>query len=367
MRVLGLMSGTSLDGVDAAIIDTDGEQVTQFGPTHLLPFTPDERDVLRRATEIAVSLGDVDLSAPPFAEAEAVVLDTHVRAIAAVLAQAGAGTIDLIGFHGQTMLHRPDRSLTVQLGDAAALARLTGTPVIGEMRQADLVAGGQGAPLVPAYHFALARRLGSDWPIAFLNIGGVANISWLDGDGRMIAFDTGPGNGLIDLMVQSRGLGRYDDGGQLALQGVVDDAILTRLMDNDYFRRAGPKSLDRYDFPVAAVASLSPPDAAATLVAFTVAAVAAGARFLPKMPRRWVICGGGSHNPALMAALRSTLGQCDAANDIGLRGDFIEAEAMAFLAARSVRGLPLTFPDTTGVPVPTRGGVQFSAVDRSAA
>ncbi|MFL0415851.1 anhydro-N-acetylmuramic acid kinase, partial [Sphingomonas sp. 179-A 2A2 NHS] len=274
---------------------------------------------------------------------------------------------ELVGFHGQTVLHRPDRRLTIQLGDPQALARALGVPVVADLRQADLAAGGQGAPLAPAYHAALADMIGAARPVAFLNVGGVANLSWLGRDGGMIAFDTGPGNGLIDLMVQSRGAGRYDDGGRLAAAGCIDRAVLSRLLGSGYFRQTGPRSLDRYDFPIDAVADLSIEDAAATLVAFTAEAVACGATELPETPRRWIVCGGGRHNPTLMRALDVRLGGVESCDTSGLRGDFIEAEAFAYLAARSVRGLPISFPATTGVPHPITGGRRWDPeLDRAA-
>jgi anhydro-N-acetylmuramic acid kinase len=367
MRVLGFMSGTSLDGVDAAIVDTDGERIEGFGPALLLPFSAEERAVLITATEDAVRADGRGERPASFAVAETVVLDVHVRAARALLARNDAGAIELAGFHGQTVLHRPDRRLTIQLGDPGALARALGVPVVADLRQADLAAGGQGAPLAPIYHAALADLIGAERPVAFLNIGGVANLSWLGRAGDVTAFDTGPGNGLIDLMVQSRGAGRYDDGGRFAAAGRVDEAILSGLLGSSYFRQTGPKSLDRYDFPVDAVAALPLPDAAATLVAFTAEAVARGATALPEPPRRWIVCGGGRHNPVLMRALGERLGDVVSCDDHGLRGDFIEAEAFAFLAARSVRGLPISFPTTTGVPSPITGGRQWSPVAERAA
>ena len=205
----------------------------------------------------------------------------------------------------------------------------------------------------------LFRSIGAQRPVAFLNVGGVANLSWLGVDGAMAAFDTGPGNGLIDLVVQARGVGRYDEGGRLAMAGRVDGAALTTLLNSPYFRATGPKSLDRYDFSLDAVAALSLPDAAATLTAFTARTVALAAAQLPAAPTRWLVCGGGRHNPAMMAALADVLGSVESVDAVGLRGDFIEAEAMAYLAARSVAGLPLTWPETTGVPEPMTGGVLY--------
>lgn len=356
MRVLGYMSGTSLDGVDAAIIDTDGEKVTGFGPALLLPFTVEERAILVRATEDAVRMDGSGGRPPSYDAAERVVLDVHVRAARTLLSRVDAGVIELAGFHGQTLLHRPDRHLSIQVGDPAALANALGVPVVADLRQADLAAGGQGAPLVPVYHAALADLIHAERPIAFLNLGGVANLTWLGPDGDVIAFDTGPANGLIDLMLQNRGVARYDDGGRLAAAGEVDGSALSALLDSGYFGRAGPKSLDRYDFALDPVADLSVEDAAATLVAFTVETVARGATRLPGRPGRWIVCGGGRHNPTLMRALDGKLGGVEDCDEVGLRGDFVEAEAFGFLAARSAFGLPITFPRTTGAPRAMTGG-----------
>ncbi|WP_174280274.1 anhydro-N-acetylmuramic acid kinase [Sphingomonas bacterium] len=359
MRVLGFMSGTSLDGVDAAILDTDGVAVTGLGPALLLPFTQAEREVLLRATADALRTDGAEPAPASFGEASRTIVAAHVRAARALLARPEAGTIELIGFHGQTVLHRPERGLSIQLGDPAALAAALGVPVVARLRQRDLAAGGQGAPLVPVYHAALAHWLGSARPVAFLNVGGVANVSFVGEAGELTAFDTGPGNGLIDLMLQQRTGARYDDGGRLAAGGRVDQAALQAMMTSPYLDRPGPKSLDRHDFSLDPVAALDIADAAATLTAFTAASVADAVRHLPAAPRCWVVCGGGRHNRVMMAALRARLPLVTDADALGLRGDFLEAEAFAFLAARSVRGLPITFPGTTGVGGPTTGGEVF--------
>ena len=355
MRVLGFMSGTSLDGVDAAVIETDGERVDAFGPTALIGFTGEQRDALARATTDALAWNGTGAVPASFAEAERVIHDTHVAAARQVIEQGG-GAIDLIGFHGQTVLHRPERSLSVQLGDAGALATTLGIPVVSDLRQGDLAAGGQGAPIVPIYHVALVDRISAPRPFGLLNIGGVANLTLVGSGDLLAAFDTGPGNGLIDQIVEARGAGTLDVDGRLASAGTVDRAALDALLALPFFARTGPKSVDRYDFPLAAVERLSIEDAAATLTAFTAEAVVLAVSRLPEQPRAWLICGGGRHNPAMMRALRERLGECRSADDYGLRGDFMEAEAMAFLAARSTRGLPLTYPGTTGVAQPVTGG-----------
>ncbi len=352
MRVLGLMSGTSLDGVDAAIIETDGETITGFGAAETYPYTPPQRAVLAAVTAAALAAD----AAPDAAEAVAVIHATHLRAVAALRAADG-GAIDLIGFHGQTVLHRPERRLSVQLGDPAAFAAACGVPVVADLRQADLAAGGQGAPLVPVYHRALAAHAGIALPAAFLNVGGVANLTAIDADGALAAFDVGPGNGLIDALMVARGRGTYDAGGALAATGRVDAAVLAAMAAHPFFARPFPKSLDRHDFDIGAVARLSDADAARTLTAFTALAVARSADLLAQRPAQWLVCGGGRLNPVLMAELAAATGvPCRSVDDLSLRGDAIEAEAIAYCAARSVRGLALTFPGTTGVVAPTGGG-----------
>ncbi|AXB79714.1 anhydro-N-acetylmuramic acid kinase [Novosphingobium sp. P6W] len=355
MLVMGFMSGTSLDGVDVALVETDGERIEGFGPSAMMAFSSAECAAIECATADALAWNGYGDAPASFAAAARVIESAHIRAGRDVIAQAGRAP-DLIGFHGQTLLHRPERQITVQIGDPQVIADALGASVVAQMRQDDLMAGGQGAPLVPAYHAALAERIGLGGPVAFLNVGGVANLTWIGADGKLVAFDTGPGNGLIDQVVQARGAGRYDDGGRFSAAGTVDAGVLADLLSHPHFRGDGPKSLDRYDFPLEWAAARSLEDAAATLTAFTAAAVALTARALPSPPKVWIVCGGGSHNPTLMQALRDLLGDCRTADHVGLRGDFIEAEAMAFLAARSLRGLPLTFPGTTGVPRPLTGG-----------
>ena len=306
--------------------------------------------------EAAVAASRAGGPFPSFAEAARVVTAAHLDAARDLLARPDAGRVELIGLHGQTVLHRPEQGLSVQLGDAGALADALGVPVVADLRQADLGAGGQGAPLVPVYHAALADHLALASPLAFLNLGGVANLTWIGRDGALIAFDTGPANGLIDLLVQARGRGRYDADGRIAAAGRMDPSALATLMAAPYFAKPLPKSLDRYDFSLDPVLPLTTEDAAATLVAFTADAVARAARLLPAPPERWIVCGGGRHNPVLMAALAARLPGVVACDALGLRGDFIEAEAFAFLARRALKGLPITFPGTTGVARPLSGG-----------
>ncbi|MXP26582.1 anhydro-N-acetylmuramic acid kinase [Altererythrobacter indicus] len=355
MLVMGFMSGTSLDGVDAALLDTDGSRINGFGLTLFEGYSAQERAALEQATQDALHWNGYGEVPPSIASAAAVIESIHCRAARKLMEISGERP-DLLGFHGQTLLHRPERKLSLQIGDPQVLADALGVAVVADMRQADLAGGGQGAPLVPAYHSALVEYLDLPRPVAFLNVGGVANLTFIGMGGELVAFDTGPGNGLIDQLVQARGAGNYDDDGRFAGAGKVQPDILEKLLQHEHFSGHGPKSLDRYDFPLDWAVPLSLEDAAATLTAFTADAVAMAVSSLPQAPEIWIICGGGSHNSTLMRALGDRLGDCRAADSLGLRGDFIEAEAMGFLAARSVKGLPLTFPGTTGIGEALTGG-----------
>lgn len=346
-RVIGLMSGTSLDGVDAALIETDGIRVQGFGPALTLPYDASLRAGLRDLLDRA---GRIDGSDPDLLRLERQLTDVHAAAVRAL----GTGA-ELIGFHGQTILHRPARGRTWQIGDAARLARETGISVAYDFRSADVAAGGEGAPLVPAYHAALAKDL--ERPVAVLNLGGVANLTWIGPDGELLACDTGPGNALIDdWAMRHTGL-PCDRDGALAASGQVHRDVLRRLLAHPFLARPAPKSLDRQDFHDAleAVAGLTAADGAATLTAFTAAAVAATG--LPQPPARWLVCGGGRHNPALMDALREELDEpVQPVEALGWDGDALEAQCFAYLAARVQAGLPLSWPGTTGVASATCGG-----------
>jgi anhydro-N-acetylmuramic acid kinase len=299
-----------------------------------------------------------------FGPAAVAVAEEHLRAARSFLAEHGLKTadLDLAGFHGQTVWHEPPgrtrpEGRTVQLGDAALLSRGLGLPVVHDFRTADVASGGQGAPLAPVYHDAIRRFSGLEGPMAVLNLGGVGNITLSTADGTLIAFDTGPANGMIDLLVQARTDRRLDVDGALARAGRVDEAVLAAYIDHPYFQSRGAKSLDRYDFSMDRVANLSLEDAAATLTAFAAQAVALAIDACPERPNQIVASGGGRHNPVLLQAIRERVGvPVTAAEDLGWRGDAIEAEAFAYLAARTMRGLPISFPGTTGVAQAMPGG-----------
>ena len=366
MKAIGTMSGTSMDGIDIALLETDGEQVEALGPAGGRSYTPAERELLRSAVSEAAFLRDRDERPPLLTEAEDLITETHARAIEEFLGEyeIGRDEIDVIGFHGQTVLHRPEDRLTVQLGDGQRLADLTGIRVVYDFRANDVALGGQGAPLVPVYHQALALSSALSLPAAVINIGGVANLTWIGPDGDLLAFDTGPGNALIDDWVQQTASMSHDENGALAASGRVDNKRLEGMLRNPYFLRKPPKSLDRNAFSLSPIAGLSSADGAATLTAFTAAALVLSLAHLPAPPAAYVVVGGGARNGTLMAALDKLLsGQCVDAEDLGWSADNIEAQAFGFLAVRSLFGLPLSFPATTGVARPATGGVTARPVD----
>lgn len=351
---LGAMSGTSLDGVDAALLRTDGQRIAAFGRHGYRPYTDRERAVIRAA------LGRWP-DEPGVAAAAEVVEAAH-----AALLSRFSDDAALIGFHGQTLAHEPEGRGTHQAGNGGVLAEVLGRPVVWDFRSADVRLGGQGAPLAPFFHFACARWIGATEPLAFLNLGGVGNLTWLDprqpapeSPGACLAFDTGPANAPIDDLMAARGGGPRDEGGAIAATGRIDEAVVARFLDHPHFYRIPPKSLDRNAFHglSAAVAGLSLADAAATLSAAAAAAVAAGAQHFPAPVSRLLVAGGGRHNATLMAMLAARLAcKVEPVEAAGLNGDMLEAQAFAHLAVRVARGLPTSAPGTTGVAAAVGGG-----------
>jgi anhydro-N-acetylmuramic acid kinase len=363
-RAIGLMSGTSMDGVDVALIKTDGKAHVVQGPSGFRPYVDSERALLRAALADAKGLTDAAQRPGILPQAEAFITCAHAEAVETFCRVQGVDLsgVDVVGFHGQTVLHRPERGLTVQIGDGAELAERLGRPVVFDLRSADVKAGGQGAPLVPVYHRALvaqARAAGPGLPevVAVLNLGGVANATILSGDADPLACDTGPGNALLDDFILSRTGAAYDEGGALAAAGRVDPAVLAGLLAHPFFEKSLPKSLDRNDFSSATVAPLSDADGAATLTAFTAHAVATLLPHLPERPAMWIACGGGARNLAMLEMIEAAVGApVKPAEKFGWSSDAMEAQAFAYLAVRSRLGLPITFPGTTGVAVAMTGG-----------
>jgi anhydro-N-acetylmuramic acid kinase len=361
---VGLMTGTVLDGnIDVAIIKTDGERIETFGPFTLAPYPQSIRTLLERTLAAAREWNFEGPEPSIFHEAEEALTRAQSAAVRELVLSSGMKLSDIgvVGFHGQSVLHRAPRpgklGATRQLGDGALMHRLLGVPVAYDFRSADVRAGGQGAPLAAIYHQALLRSIGAKGEVAVLNLGGVANITWWDGADTLIAFDAGPANAPINDFVKDLGLGDMDRNGALAQRGEVDEARLKELLKHPYLSAAFPKSLDRFDFTSTMAEGMGPADGAATLAAFTASAVGKALDLLPQRPTRLVVCGGGRHNPAIMAMLK-TRAKVEAvpAEAVGWRGDAIEAECFAFLAVRVVRGMPISFPTTTGAPRPLQGG-----------
>lgn len=350
---LGAMSGTSLDGVDAAMVLTDGHSVQEFGPHAYRPYTAAEQSVLRAA--LGKWPGEAGVQ-----EAAEVVETAHAE-----LMSRFSG-VDVVGFHGQTLAHDPKGGGTHQAGNGTLLAQVLNLPVVWDFRSSDVALGGQGAPLAPFYHFALAKRIGATEPLAFLNLGGVGNLTWVDPalpapevSGALLAFDTGPANAPVDDLIRARlGRGR-DEGGRLAAKGRVKKAVIDAFLAHPYFYRIPPKSLDRNDFAglLQAVKPLGTEAALATLTAAAAAAVAKGAEHFPAPASRLLVTGGGRHNATLMRHLTRKLScPVDPVESAGLDGDMLEAQAFAFLAVRVMRGLPTSCASTTGVPAAVGGG-----------
>jgi anhydro-N-acetylmuramic acid kinase len=363
-RAIGLMSGTSMDGVDVALIETDGESHVVQGPSGFRAYSDPELRLLRAALADARALTDAAARPGILPQAEAFLTRAHAEAVETFVREHGValGTVDLVGFHGQTVLHKPEARLTVQIGDGAELAERLGLPVVHDFRSDDVQAGGQGAPLVPAYHRALvqqARGEGRDMPecVALLNLGGVANATILVEGDEPLACDTGPANAMLDDFVLARTGQRFDADGALGASGAVDDEALAALLAHPFFGLAPPKSLDRNAFSAAPVAQLSDADGAATLTAFTAHSVALLLPHLAEKPGLWIVCGGGARNPTLLRMLEQALGApVRTAEDFGWSSDAMEAQAFAYLAVRSRLGLPITFPGTTGVRQAMPGG-----------
>lgn len=356
-----------MDGIDVAGIVTDGESVVERGPSYFVPYEADFSRRIEAALKTAQQIVGREERPGDLRDLETEITRRHGAAVRDFLASVPQEwrRADVIGFHGQTVLHRPAQGVTVQLGDGALLARSTSLPVVYDMRANDMAHGGQGAPLVPAYHAALARSLPKAgpgrFPMVFVNIGGIANVTYVPVDGDPVAFDTGPGNALLDQFMVREGGVPYDAGGRIGSEGRVVRAVLDRYLENPFFARGGPKSLDRNDFTIEMAEGLELADGARTLAAVSAWGIFLAARHLPLAPKCWVVCGGGRRNRNIVDDLGALAGEAGAevllAEEAGLDGDATEAEAWAYLAVRSLAGLPLTFPTTTGCREAVTGGV----------
>lgn len=368
-RALGLMSGTSMDGIDLALIKTDGEQVVERIAAGSQNYSDAFRARLKQGLVDARGLTQREERNGVLKQLEHDLTLLHAVAVQDFLFAQGlsADDVDVIGFHGQTVLHRPDDALTVQIGDGALLAQEAGIDVVYDMRAEDMRHSGQGAPLIPAYHAALAHNLEQkpDMPVVFVNIGGISNLTYVDEAGRLAAFDSGPGNMLIDQWMELHAQGSFDAGGALALRGTVNSDLAAHYLSNAFFSGNQRRSLDRGDFAVPSIGIVSLEDGARTLAYVAAASILKSASHLPQKPRSYVVSGGGRKNAAIMAEL-TALAQAEGAvvidaDTAGLDGDSMEAEAWGYLAVRSLKGLPLTYPSTTGCDTPVSGGVLVKA------
>jgi anhydro-N-acetylmuramic acid kinase len=367
MRAIGLMSGTSMDGIDVALIETDGEAAVARGPSAEYAYDAAFKRQIAAVLDEAKEISRRSERPGSLLALEKEITERHADAVLRFMLEYGIATegVDAIGFHGQTVLHRPKAGFTVQLGDGALLARQTGIAVVYDMRANDMAHGGQGAPLVPAYHAALAAGLDPaltrNRPVCFVNIGGISNITYVRRDHPPIAFDTGPGNALIDQWVERHAGIPFDDGGRIAAEGGIHAELVDAYLADPFFGKKPPKSLDRSDFDLDLVEGLELSDGARTLARVTAEAIMAAARHLPAGPGLWIICGGGRKNAAVMSDLADLAAhqasRVVSAEECGLNGGSMEAEAWAYLAVRSLKGLALTFPETTGVREAVTGGV----------
>lgn len=363
---IGLMSGTSMDGIDVALIETDGERSVRRVGAESFAYDDAFRRRLAEGLEEAKAIARREERPGSLALLERDLTDRHAEAVRAFAVSQGIdlARVDVVGFHGQTVLHRPADALTVQIGDGQRLADALDLAVVHDMRAADMAAGGQGAPLVPAYHAALVAALDEEFrtlPVAVVNIGGISNITYVDGASDPVAFDTGPGNALIDQWVSREASIPFDENGELANEGRVLNSLSEHYLGSDFFAKLAPKSLDRFDFTVPAADAGTVEDVARTLCFVAAEAILKAVPLLPEPPKLWIVAGGGRRHPAIMADLlegaKRTGGRVVSAEDVGLDGDATEAEAWAYLAVRSRRGLPLSWPTTTGCRRPTPGGV----------
>jgi anhydro-N-acetylmuramic acid kinase len=357
-RAVGAISGTSMDGIDVSVVETDGRDRVTAGPGRTYPYAPE-----LRASLLELIAAPERAEVEPLADLDRSVTEAHAGAIRRFIADFDlvAAGVDLVGLHGQTVFHRPERRFTRQLGSGFEAARILGIDVVSRFRHADVAAGGEGAPFAPLYHRALASALPG--PVVVLNLGGVGNVTFIDGE-RVLAFDTGPASAMLDDFVLKRTGRPYDEGGRLAASGTADAGMVAAFMANPYFDRPPPKSLDRQDFHRRGQAAFALPDAdgAATLAAFTLEATVAARRHFPTAERRWLVTGGGRLNGHFMAGLAARLGvPVEPVEAVGWNGDYLEAQCFGYLAVRSVLGLPLSLPTTTGVPRPMPGGERAQA------
>ncbi len=352
---IGLMSGTSLDGIDAALIKCEGGKICSFGEAVFLPYHDDDKIIFKSALKEAALLKKICQNNSVINDAEVRITALHIKAVLILLAKNNlqAEDIKVVGFHGQTVLHMPDKALTWQIGLGELLAKTVKIPVINDFRTFDVLNGGQGAPLVPIYHLVLINSLKNPaYPAVILNIGGVGNVTYISGvePEKMIAFDTGAGNALLDDYVSSNGRGSMDVDGSFSASGNVNEKLLKLWLSHPFFALKAPKSLDRNSFKLTGLEEMSFEGSAATIAAFTCHSIKIAESLFPKTPAVWYVTGGGRHNKFMMSLLQKLLkGKVEKIEKINGCGERLEAEAFAYLALLILEERPISFPKTTGI------------------
>ena len=371
---MGLMSGTSLDGIDVSIIKSDGKREYSSILDRYFEY---DRELIQKLLKIRDKIGNSDDLLKYFEEIrdlEREITLFHVKAVDETIRIFDAD-IDLIGFHGQTIFHDSKKKISKQLGDGKLLSQLTKKKVVYNFRQNDLKNGGQGAPLAPIFHNALANKMNKkfdiDFPINILNIGGISNITsavrWeeLWHTNKIYAYDIGPGNCLIDEWIRKNSKNNYDNKGSIARSGKVDKLILNQALENFNHNSRYEKSLDVNDFDIFFAKGLSLENGAATITDFTAKIISEGMNFIHGKNQlwndKWLVCGGGRKNEYLLECIKNNFDKIniDPIDKYEINGDYIESQAFAFLAIRSKEGLPISFPTTTRCKEPLTGGVSI--------
>jgi len=357
---LGLMSGTSMDGVDASIIKSDGEKFIEIIDDFYLKYDDQIKLKLKRIIDLCSSKDQFFKISKDIQDIEKKITLYHVRACKLIIKKNKNIRLDLIGFHGQTILHKPKKGYSIQIGDSQLLSKLTNTSVISNFRENDISNGGQGAPLAPIYHKLILNKIKATLPSAIINIGGISNITYFENDNKLVGFDTGPGNYLIDKWVQSQKNIQFDKDGLIAKSGKVSEKLLKKILSNRYYKKKPPKSLDVKDFNFKNFNKISLEDGAATLSMLTVKSIGNAINNFAKYPNKILLSGGGRKNKFITNNIKKIL-KCPVCliDDYNFNGDFIESQTFAFLAIRSYLKKNITYPTTTGVKNPSSGGLLF--------
>ncbi len=351
LNIIGLMSGTSLDGINASFVSTNGYQLQRYNINHMTKYKKETYNLLQKTIKEKSFEKNLD-------ELNYLVTIDHLGCLKKILKLISLN-VDMIGFHGQTIFHSPKQK-SIQLGNPQLLADMTSIDVAFNFRNNDIINGGQGAPIAPIYHKLIVEQLMFDLPSCVVNIGGISNISFIDKN-TLIGFDTGTGNCLLDKYMQEKLDLPYDNKGLLGLEGISNQEFINFVLKDNFFKKKYPKSLDKLAFDkyyeILIKKNYSHKDNMSTLSYITAESIIKGIETLPKLPKKVLIIGGGMHNRAIIKLLKQKYPEkIITGNEVNVNGEMIEAELMGFLAARSLYNLPITFPLTTGVKKGISGG-----------